>query len=110
MTEVISYLATTLGVRVSSYRPENPPSEMVTVLRSGGTGDRFLDNPLILIHAWSTTDVGAYELADRAVKAMLELPDHSNNIALVEQNSFYSNAYTDGTPRWSALMQCVCNR
>lgn len=110
IADIVAYLTEALGVRVSTSRPVNPPSEMVTVTRTGGVGDRFVDRPLILIHAWGTSDVGACALAERALEAMLEFPDHSDDVSLVTQNSFYTNAYTDGTPRWSVLLECVSNR
>lgn len=106
----IEHLDASLECRVASERPANPPSEMVTVVRMGGGGSRFIDRPRILVHAWGTSETSAYGLAREAEAAMFTLPAYEPNVAEVSQDSLYSNIYMDGTRRWTAAYVIVTNR
>lgn len=108
--DIVSHLSEQLGTRVATERPANPPKTMVTVTRVGGGGSAFVDSPRVDVHAWAETDMAAYRLAKEAEEAMFSLPAYSDNIAEVSQNSLYSNIYTDGSRRWSAVYVLVCNR
>lgn len=108
--DTVAHLSNELGVRVASQRPANPDPRMVTVRRVGGGGTMFRDTPRVEVTAWAESDVAAYELADLAADSMFTLPAYSANIAEVERNSYYSNTYTDGTPRWTGVYVIVCNR
>lgn len=108
--DVVAHLSDDLGVRVAAERPENPDERMVTVRRVGGGGDRFMDTARIDVTVWAESYKAAYILAKLAEESMFGLPAYSANVASVEQNSFYSNTYTDGTPRWTGVYVIVCNR
>ena len=110
LKEIVAGLSSMLDVRVATERPANPPKTMVTVVRTGGGGSRFMDSPRIIVHAWGQSEDEAYKLGREAEQAMFALPSYSDNIAEVTQNSFYSNIYTDGTRRWSGAYVLVCNR
>lgn len=110
LPEVIAYLTEQLGIQVSTTIPENRPSRAVTVVRTGGRGDRFTERPRVDVNTWGTTDLEAMELMGEVCDALLCLPDHSENIAYVEQGSVYSEHYEDGTPRWGASFSFVINR
>lgn len=110
LPEVISYLNETLGIRVSTTAPEKVTKPIVTVVYTGGQSDGFVERPSCVFHAWANTDLEAMQLIYQVADALFALPGHSNNIARAEQNSIYSNVYTDGTPRWSATFDFVTNR
>lgn len=110
MQSIIAHLTNELDVRVATERPANPPKELVTVVRTGGGGSRFYQNARVVIHAWSTSDLEAYELGTKVADAMFTLPAFAVNVFDVTQNSFYSNIYTDGTRRWSSAFDIAFNR
>lgn len=111
LRDVVANLAEKLdGVRVATERPENAPTELVTVARTGGGGDEFAQTARFVIHAWGESEASAYKLGMRAADAMFQLPAFSVNVVDVEQNSFYSNIYTDGTRRWSGAYDIYHNR
>lgn len=110
LLETVSHLSDALDCKVSTERPANPPSEMVTVTRVGGGGSVFLDRPRVAVHAWAGTESAAYRLGMDAADAMFSLPGASPNVAEVSQDSFYSNIYPDGTRRWSGVYVIICNR
>lgn len=106
----VDHLAASLDCRVSSERPANPPNEMVTVIRMGGGGSQFIDRARIVVHAWSSSEASAYALARKAEEAMFTLPGAEHDVASVDQDSFYSNIYVDGTRRWSSAYIITTNR
>lgn len=108
--DVVAHLSADLGVRVASQRPANPGKRMVTVRRVGGGGSVFRDNPLVEVTAWEESDVAAYKLAELAADSMFTLPAFSANVAEVTRNSFRSDTFMDGTPRWTGVYVIVCNR
>lgn len=110
MKDIVAHLSDDLGVRVAAERPEHPDERMATVTRVGGGGDRFTVTARIVIDCWAESYKAAYNLAKLAEESMFDLPAYSVNVASVEQNSFYSNTYTDGTPRWTGVYVIVCNR
>ena len=60
--EVIAWLAG-LGYRASTHPAKNPPSEFVTVERTGGTVDDMVDHPSIAIQTWAKSEPRAEEMA-----------------------------------------------
>lgn len=108
--EVIGYLTEHLGFQVSTVVPEHRPKKAVTVVQTGGSGDRFTERPSLTIHAWGTSELEALTLINQVADAMLYIADDSQNIARCEQESIYTNPYTDGAPRWSANFSFVINR
>lgn len=110
MASIVSHLSGELGCMVSTERPANPPKRMVTVIRAGGGGSRFMDTARVVVHAWGASEKDAYTLGLEAAGAMFTLPGADDNVAEVTQDSFYQNIYTDGTRRWSGAYVIVTNR
>lgn len=115
--ELIAYLKEVLGVKVSTTMPVDRKgdtasvhSDMVTVVWDGGSGTRFVEQPRITFHAWSTQDIKAATLLDKVIDALDAAPDYITNLAQATQNSRYSNVYVDGTPRWSAVYVFTTNK
>lgn len=107
----ISHLSSRLGgVRVSSEAPEHVTTPLVTVMRTGGGGNMFLDRPRMLVHAWGKSEKQALALALEVEQAMFDLPAAEVNVADVTQDSLYSNVYPDGTRRWSGAYVITTNR
>lgn len=107
---VVAHLSQRLGVRVATERPASPPLRMVTVVRLGGGGGPFDERPSVAINAWGGSESDAYRLAMDAAEAMFSLPESSDNVVSVEQDSLYSNIYPDGTRRWTGNYSIYCNR
>lgn len=110
LLEIITYLAERLDARVATQRPVDYIGQLVTVVRSGGAGDRFTDRPRLSLHCWADSDLAALGLAEDTARLMLEAPDHIENLAHAEQAGFYANPYTDGTPRYTVSVELVTNR
>lgn len=72
---IVAALAEALDVPVSDRVPENRPSRLVTVQRTGGAGDRWLDRATVAIQAWGTTPGDAASLALEVEEAMLDVAD-----------------------------------
>lgn len=117
LEQLVAYLADTLGVPVSTTMPVDRTGDkayvkedMLTVVWEGGNGTRFIEQPRISFHAWSTSDIGAARLLDRAIRALDACPAYLVNVGEATQNSRYSNVYVDGTPRWTAVYVFIVNK
>lgn len=117
LEELVTYLKDTLNVPVSTTMPvdrtgntANVRQDMVTIVWNGGGGTRFVEQPRISFHAWSTEDIKAAQLLDRVIKALDTAPEYITNLGQATQNSRYSNVYVDGTPRWTAVYVFVTNK
>lgn len=53
-----------LGYRTSTVVPANAPDEFVTVERTGGGVDSYVDKPVFAVQAWGATDARAEEIAN----------------------------------------------
>ena len=107
---IVAHLTQELGCRVSTERPASPPDRMVTAVRLGGGGSMFRETSRYAIHAWAASEKDAYKLGMEAAEAMFSLPGSAPNVAHVEQDSFYSNIYPDGSPRWTGAYTIISNR
>lgn len=107
---IVAHLRESLGVRVATEMPEKRVLPIVTVVRTGGGGNRFREQARYSIHSWAESEAAAYELALAADEAMYELDAADVNIALVTQESLYSNIYPDGTRRWTGTYTITSNR
>lgn len=107
---IVQHLKNALGVRVATERPATALTPLVTIVRGGGGGDRFREQARYSIHAWEKTETEAYKLGMQVADAMFDLPASEVNIANVEQDSFYSNIYEDGTRRWTGVYIITNNR
>lgn len=107
---IVSHLSDTLGVRVATEMPEKRTLPIVTVVRTGGGGNRFREQARYVIHSWAESESAAYRLALRADEAMYDLDVADVNIAQVSQDSLYSNIYPDGTRRWTGSYIITSNR
>ena len=114
---IVAHLRESLGVRVTTEMPEKRVLPIVTgvlpivtVVRTGGGGNRFREQARYSIHSWAESEAAAYELSLAADEAMYELDAADVNIALVTQESLYSNIYPDGTRRWTGTYTITSNR
>lgn len=63
VTESIIDWLCAYGYRASTRVPKNPPDEFVTVERTGGNLENFVDYPTFAIQAWAPTEARAEEIA-----------------------------------------------
>lgn len=69
--QMIAYLARRLKpVKVYARVPPDRPKTFITVERTGGVDDRFLDRPVFAIQAWAESPYMAATLADE-IRAVL---------------------------------------
>ena len=111
MTDITAIVVSALSAlkRTATERPKNPPSEMYTVRRLGGSGDRFTEQARIVVHCWAKSDAAAADMAMKAVELLIALPDTEANVSDATQDSLYSNDL-DGEHRWSLNMLFTINR
>lgn len=107
---MVAHLSGALGVRVSTEMPEKRVLPIVTVVRTGGGGNRFRERARYSVHCWAASESAAYKLALAMDEAMYDLDAADPNIALVTQDSLYSNIHPDGTRRWTGTYVITSNR
>ncbi|MDD7465488.1 MAG: hypothetical protein PUK59_04555 [Actinomycetaceae bacterium] len=61
------------GVTAFTSVPEKRPARFITIERTGGATDRFIDSPQIAVQAWAGTRAQAQNLAYTARLAAQEL-------------------------------------
>lgn len=103
--------------RVATEVPSGErPDPLVTVRRTGGPSDAFLDSPSLLVTCWASPDAGhsgdrnAAALATRARETLLAIPDGDPWVSDVEVPSTYRNDHADGTPRYSIQCRLTVNQ
>lgn len=109
IAETVKYLKALIDAPVASEVPAAIPETFCAVRRTGGNGDRFVDNPQIAVHCWAASDAKAGSLAKNVASLMLESPDHIMNLAAITQNSIYQNNL-DGRHRWTVTFGLTVNR
>lgn len=71
----VTWVKGALSERVSSRIPKNRPPNHVVIRRTGGSPDGVIDNPVLLIEAYSRTgEIGAFDLANRARDRLQQIP------------------------------------
>lgn len=60
---MVGWLAS-LDYRASTVVPPDAPGEFVTVERTGGGVDSYVDKPVFAVQAWAATDARAEEIAN----------------------------------------------
>ena len=111
MTDITAIVVSALSAlkTTATERPKNPPNEMYTVRRLGGSGDRFTEQARIAVHCWAKSDNAAATMALQAAELLIALPDMAMNVSSASQDSLYSNDI-DGEHRWSLNMLFTINR
>lgn len=105
--EVIVWLSG-LGYAASTYPKKNPPTEFVTVERTGGTVDDMVDHPSIAIQTWARSEARAEEMA---VAIRNEAVAHSlpRGFSKMDVNAgpypFWDES--TGMPRYQVLYDCT---
>lgn len=60
------------GTRVSNRVPQDRPTKLVTVERTGGRRTHLWDSPMFAVQVWAGTEAGASALADEVADAILD--------------------------------------
>lgn len=105
------------GCRVATeVPPGGRPDPLVTLRRTGGPSDAFLESPSLTVTCWAAPDPGhsgdrnAAALATRARDALLAIPDGDPWVSEVEVAGTYRNDRADGTPRYSIQCRLTVNQ
>lgn len=71
---LIDYLKTALkDVPVAADIPAARPARFVTIERTGGRGDRFLDRPQVTVQCWESSRLAAADLALQVRAALIDV-------------------------------------
>lgn len=94
---LINQLAPAAGVPVSGDVPKDRPEEFVTVERTGGPQDRFLDHGTYAVQAWAPSRAQAARLIDKINRLIENLAAHPRVVtARVESTYNYPDPDVSG--------------
>lgn len=104
---VIGYLnGQALGVDAFADIPADRPERFITVERTGGGRDRFVDRPQAVVQVWADSRAGASELADTvaaSLQGMTTLPE----VGRVTVESVVNFPDVSGHPRYQIFITAV---
>lgn len=80
------------GIRAYCEEENNMPKEYVLIDKTGGGGDSMIRNATIAIQSFSISKIGAAELNEKIIAAMLDITE-LDDICRCELNSDYD--FTD---------------
>ena len=92
--EVLSYLKSK-GFTVFMEMPKNTVKPFLLVEKTGSGRVNYLDSALIAIQSYAPRLAQAADLNERAIKAMMSMPDASPAICSVKRNSDYNFSDTE---------------
>lgn len=109
---LVAYLATPLGMPVSTRVPEPRPAQFIRVTRAGGAQRNLAQaDSRILVECWGTTDALAWDAAERSW-ALLNVLDHTTLIDVGRVTLADPVNYPDslsGSPRYQYIADLVVN-
>lgn len=100
------------SVPVSASVPSGRKSlaKFVTVSRAGGTRERFLDEPRVVVDCLANAVADSYELAETVADLLTHMPESDPMVSEAGPCSIYRNEWTeDGTPCHSVSCPMVVN-
>lgn len=109
LAAVIAHVYSVLEIPVSSEVPAEKPSAFVTIGPSGGTFDRFVQQPLYSVSAYAGSDAEAAALLRDACDAMLTLPDALDLVCQSSVQTTYRDDLEDMSG-WTATVSVLANR
>lgn len=98
-----------LGHDAYANVPADPPTEFVTVERTGGSVTDLVDHPSLAIQCWAATDEAAERLAN-AVRAQILTGARPPGVTRVDVNSGPYRFYDEYTrcPRYQMALDATC--
>ena len=98
-----------LGHDAYANVPADPPTEFVTVERTGGSVTDLVDHPSLAIQCWAATDEAAERLAN-VVRAQIVTGTRPHGVTRVDVNSGPYRFYDEYTrcPRYQMALDATC--
>jgi hypothetical protein len=98
-----------LGHEAYANVPADPPTEFVTVERTGGSVTDLVDHPSLAIQCWSATDETAERLAN-VVRAQIVTGVRPPGVTRIDVNSGPYRFYDEYTrcPRYQMALNATC--
>lgn len=92
-----------LSAAACPHRPEHPPSRLVTVERTGGVSDGFIDRPMVAVQSWAPTRCEAEELAREVDRAIMEGLADGREVTSCTRSGLSYHPGEKGEPRYQAV-------
>ena len=98
-----------LGHEAYANVPADPPTEFVTVERTGGSVTDLVDHPSLAIQCWAATDEAAERLAT-VVRAQIVCGARPFGVTRIDVNSGPYRFYDEYTrcPRYQMALDATC--
>jgi len=98
-----------LGHDAYANVPADPPTEFVTVERTGGSVTDLVDHPSLAIQCWAATDEAAERLAN-VVRAQIVTGTRPHGVTRIDVNSGPYRFYDEYTrcPRYQMALDATC--
>ena len=98
-----------LGYDAYANVPADPPTEFVTVERTGGSVIDLVDHPSLAIQCWAATDEAAERLAN-VVRAQIVCGARPFGVTRIDVNSGPYRFYDEYTrcPRYQMALDATC--
>lgn len=104
LESMVAWLAG-LGYRASTIVPANAPAEFVTIERTGGGVDSYVDKPTFAIQVWAQTDARAEEMAgDIRFAALTAQPPRGFHSMRVNQGPYRFYDESTRSPRYQLVI------
>ena len=109
VTEAFVSHLLSLGHEAYANVPADPPTEFVTVERTGGSVTDLVDHPSLAIQRWAATDEAAERLAN-VVRAQIVTGARPFGVTRVDVNSGPYRFYDEYTrcPRYQMALDATC--
>lgn len=109
VTEAFVSHLLSLGHEAYANVPADPPTEFVTVERTGGSVTDLVDHPSLAIQCWAATDEAAERLAN-VVRAQIVTGTRPHGVTRVDVNSGPYRFYDEYTrcPRYQMALDATC--
>ena len=109
VTEAFVSHLLSLGYDAYANVPADPPTEFVTVERTGGSVTDLVDHPSLAIQCWAATDEAAERLAN-VVRAQIVCGARPFGVTRIDVNSGPYRFYDEYTrcPRYQMALDATC--
>lgn len=109
LTESLITWLSALGYTAHTRPPKNAPAEFVTVERTGGYTENFVDHASIAIQTWAATEARADEMANAIRYAAIvgERPDGIAHMSVSGLYPFFDPS--TGKPRYQLTLDVTAH-
>lgn len=106
---ILKYIKSKLNIPAFLVAPSDKPSKYITIRKSASSGDRFIENAMIIFYCISQESLfEASQINSELKKALYDMPYEVNNVSGVYINS--DGNFTDTTTkeyRYQAIYEVI---